>query len=119
MNDLIRVVTFLTVLIIKIKKSEDQIGETKNTFKLVGGVTLMILFIFFLIKLLYWRMDINEVLGKQILYLILYLVFIAVPSIIIKRSQRMTEYMLEYIKENIYDIFPRQETQQSDEIQSR
>ena len=120
MNDHIRTITFLVVLIIKIKKSENQIEATKNTFKLLGGVTLMIIFVFFLIKLLYWRIDINEVLGKQILYLVgLFCWGIMVPSIIIKRSQTMTEYMQEYIKENIYNLFPQLETQQNDEIQSR
>ena len=63
LNDLFRALTFVAVLVIKVKKSENQSEETKKTFKIVGGMLFFFLCIFALIKILNWIGDYN-VLGK-------------------------------------------------------
>ena len=65
LNDAIRVITFVVVLIMKIKKSENQNEETKKTLKIVGSVIFLLIGTFGLVKLLNWIGD-YAILGKQI-----------------------------------------------------
>ena len=51
LNDAIRVITFVVVLIMKIKKSENQNKETKMTLKIVGSVIFLLIGTFGLVKL--------------------------------------------------------------------
>ena len=76
----------MVVLIIKIRKSEDQSQETKNTLKIVGSVTFLIVGIFGLVKLLHW-IEVGDALGKQIGYLGgIFCYGVVIPAIIIARS---------------------------------
>ena len=119
LNDAIRVITFVVVLIIKIKKSENQDEETKKTLKIVGSVIFLLIGTFGLVKLLNWIGE-NAILGKQISYMAgLFCFGIVVPTIIIRRSLKMTEYFIKSTKEKIYDIMMCLRTSNDDEFQSR
>ena len=119
LNDAIRVITFVVVLIIKIKKSENQDEETKKTLKIVGSVIFLFIGIFFFIKLLSW-IDDHAVLGKQISYLAGAFCFgNVVPTIIIRRSFKMTEYFIKSTKEKFYYILTCLRSPDDDEFQLR
>ena len=106
LTEVIRTVTFMIVLIIKIRKSEDQSQETKNTLKIVGGVTLLIVCIFALVKLLHW-IEVGDALGKQITYFGgIFCYGVVIPGIIISRSHKMTKYYKESCKEMVYNYLP-------------
>ena len=107
LNDAIRVITFVVVLTMKIKKSENQNEETKKTLKIVGSVIFLLIGTFCLVKLLSWIGD-HAVLGKQISYMAgLFCFGIVVPTIIIRRSLKMTEYFIKSTKEKFYYILTR------------
>ena len=119
LNDAIRVITFVVVLIMKIKKSENQNEETKKTLKIVGSVIFLLIGTFGLVKLLNWIGD-NAILGKQISYMAgLFCFGIVVPTIIIRRSLKMTEYFIKSTKEKVYDIMACLQSSDDDEFQSR
>ena len=119
LNDAIRVITFVVVLIMKIKKSENLNKETKKTLKIVGSVIFLFIGIFFLVKLLSW-IDDHAVLGKQISYLAGAFCFgNVVPTIIIRRNPRMSEYFIKSTKENFYGILARLRSPDDDELQLR
>ena len=119
LNDAIRVITFVVVLIMKIKKSENQNEETKKTLKIVGSVIFLLIGTFGLVKLLNWIGD-YAILGKQISYMAgLFCFGIVVPTIIIRRSLKMTEYFIKSTKENIYDIMTCLQSSDDDEFQTR
>ena len=103
---IIRIVTFVAVLIIKIRQAEYQSEETNNTLKIVGGFTLISLIFFVLIQFFYWIIDINEVLGRQLSWVATFLIFgIGIPFTIIKRSQKMTQYMKAEIQHQLSLFF--------------
>ena len=119
LTEVIRTVTFMIVLIIKVRKSEDQSQETKNTLKIVGGVTLLIVCIFALVKLLHW-IEVGDALGKQITYLGgIFCYGVVIPGIIIARSHKMTKYFKERCKEMVYNYLPFFRIQEFDDYQSR
>ena len=119
LTEVIRTVTFMIVLIIKIRKSEDQSQETKNTLKIVGGVTLLIVCIFALVKLLHW-IEVGDALGKQITYFGgIFCYGVVIPGIIISRSHKMTKYYKESCKEMVYDYLPCLRIQVFDDNESR
>ena len=117
---IIRFVTFVVVIAIKIKQAEDQSEETKNKLKFVGGLTLVGLFIFALIQFIYW-IDTNEVFGRQISWIATFLIFgIGIPVTIISTSQKMTEYCKEYLKDKIQEKMPCLDfSEEIDETQSQ
>ena len=105
---IVRLVTFVVVFTSKIWLVEGQ--ETKRTLQVVGGWTLLSLLTFALMQFFYW-ININEVntrqLQRQISWVATWLIFgIGIPFIIIKRSQKMTEYGKEFLKGKIQDTFP-------------
>ena len=101
---IIRIVTFVIVLVIKIMKAEDQNAEKKATLKIVGGMTLVSLITH---NLVFFWIELNEVLRLQITWLLTMSIFgIGIPCIIIKRSENMTQYLMEYSKRKIQEIFP-------------
>ena len=119
LNDAIRVITFVVVLIIKIKKSENQDEETKKTLKIVGSTLFLLIGIFGLVKLLSW-IDDHAVLGKQISYIAgLFCFGNVVPTIIIRRSLKMTEYFIKSTKEKFYYILTCLLSPDDDEFQLR
>ena len=119
LNDAIRTITFVLVLTIKIKKSENQNEETKKTLKIVGSVIFLLIGTFSLVKLLRWTGD-HAVLGKQISYMAgLFCFGNVVPTIIIRRSPKMTEYFIKSTKEKISDILMFLRSPDDDEFQSR
>ena len=119
LNDAIRVITFVVVLIIKIKKSENQNEETRKTFKIVGSVIFLLIGTFGLVKLLNWIGD-HAILGKQISYMAGLLCFgIVVPTIIIRRNLKMREYFIKSTKEKFYSIMTCLQSSNDDEFQSR
>ena len=107
---ILRIVTFVVVFITKIWQVEGQNEETKRTLQVVGGWTLLSLLTFALMQFFYW-ININKVntrqLQRQISWVATWLIFgIGIPFIIIKRSQKMTEYGKEFLKGKIQDTFP-------------
>ena len=119
LNDAIRVITFVVVLIMKIKKSENQNEETRKTFKIVGSVIFLLIGTFGLVKLLNWIGD-HAILGKQISYMAGLLCFgIVVPTIIIRRNLKMREYFIKSTKEKFYSIMTCLQISNDDEFQSR
>ena len=119
LNDAIRVLTFVVVLIMKIKKSENQNEETKKTLKIVGSVIFLLIGTFGLVKLLNWIGD-HAILGKQISYMAGLLCFgIVVPTIIIRRNLKMREYFIKSTKEKFYSIMTCLQSSNDDEFQSR
>ena len=75
--------------------------------------------IFGLVKLLSWIGD-HAVLGKQISYMAgLFCFGNVVPTIIIRRSLKMTEYFIKSTKEKFYDIMTCLQSSDDDEFQSR
>ena len=119
LNDAIRIITFVVVLTLKIKKSENQNEETKKTLKIVGSVIFLLVGTFFLVKLLRWTGD-HAVLGKQISYMAgLFCFGNVVPTIIIRRSPKMTEYFIKSTKEKFNDILTCLRSPDDDEFQSR
>ena len=119
LNDAIRVITFVVVLIMKIKKSENQNEETRKTFKIVGSVIFLLIGTFGLVKLLNWIGD-HAILGKQISYMAGLLCFgIVVPTIIIRRNLKMREYFIKSTKEKFYSIMTCLQSSNDDEFQSR
>ena len=119
LNDAIRVITFVVVLIMKIKKSENLNKETKKTLKIVGSVIFLFIGIFFLVKLLSW-IDDHAVLGKQISYLAGAFCFgNVVPTIIIRRNPKMSEYFIKSTKEKMYYILVCLQSPDDDEFQLR
>ena len=104
LNDAIRVITFVVVLIMKIKKSDNQNEETKKTLKIVGSIIFLLIGAFGLVKILSWIGD-YAVLGKQISYLAGAFCFgNVVPTIIIRRNPKMSEYFIKSTKEKMYYI---------------
>ena len=119
LNDAIRVITFVVVLTIKIKKSENQDEETKKTLKIVGSIIFLLIGTFYLVKLLSWIGD-YAVLGKQISYMAgLFCFGNVVPTLIIRMSLQMTEYFCNSTKEKFYDIMTCLQSPDDDEFQSR
>ena len=119
LNDAIRVITFVVVLIMKIKKSENQNEETKKTLKIVGSVIFLLIVLFGLVKILSWTGD-HAVLGKQISYMAgLFCFGNVVPTIIIRRSLKMTEYFVKSTKEKLYYILTCLRSPDDDEFQLR
>ena len=99
---IVRIVTFVVVFITKIWQVEGQNEETKRTLQVVGGWTLLSLLTFALMQYFYW-ININKVntrqLQRQISWVATWLIFgVGIPFIIIKRSQKMTEYGKEFLK---------------------
>ena len=119
LNDAIRVITFVVVLTMKIKMSENLNEGTKKTLKIVGSVIFLLIGFFFLVKLLSW-IDDHAVLGKQISYLAGAFCFgNVVPTIIIRRNPKMSEYFIKSTKENFYAILACLRSPDDDEFQLR
>ena len=119
LNDTIRLITFVVVMTMKIKKSENQNEETKKTLKIVGILIFLLIGTFYLVKLLSWKGD-HAVLGKQISYMAgLFCFGNVVPTIIIRRSLKMTEYFIKSTKEKFYYILTCLQSPDDDEFQSR
>ena len=105
---IVRIVTFVVVIITKIWQVEGQ--ETKRTLQVIGGWTLLSLLTFVLIQYFYW-ININNVntrqLQRQISWVAMLLMFgIGIPFTIITRSQKMTEYGKDFLKGKVQDTFP-------------
>ena len=104
-SDILELFTFAVVVFLKIKRSEDQSKEVKNSFKIVCVVTLFIVSTLGLVKMLYWNETVDEVLGKQISYLGgFFCVGIIMPGTLIARNQKMTDYLVEGAREKLYHI---------------
>ena len=107
---IVRVVVFVVVFITKIWQVEGESEETKRTLKVVGGWTLLSLLTFVLMQYFY-LVNINKIntrqLQRQISWIAIFLIFgIGIPFMIIKRSQKMTEYGKEFLKGKVQDTFP-------------
>ena len=107
---IVRIAVFVVVFITKIWQVEGESEETKRTLKVVGGWTLSSLLTFILMHFFYW-VNINKIntrqLQRQISWIAIFLIFgIGIPFMIIKRSQKMTEYGKEFLKGKVQDTFP-------------
>ena len=103
----------------KIKMSENLNEGTKKTLKIVGSVIFLLIVTFGLVKVLSWTGD-HAVLGKQISYMAgLFCFGNVVPTIIIRRNPKMSEYFIKSTKEKFHDILACLRSPGYDEFQSR
>ena len=120
LSDILELFTFAAVVFLKIKRSEDQSHEVKNSLKIVCIVTLIIVSTLGLVKMLYWNETVDEVLGKQISYLGgFFCVGIIMPGTLIARNQKMTDYLLEGAREKLHHLVSCLGIHVSDDFKSR